>query len=225
MTAARLAEETQATLNGILVRMREIDHLVYATPDVDETVEALNELLGVRAVTGGSHPGRGTRNALIGLGPRCYLEIVGPDLAQPAQPGPRWFLIDSLKAPRLVAWAVRDAGLEERCKEAAAANLTVGPIVAGSRRRPDGRLLSWRFTDPIMRPADGVVPFFIDWGTGPHPADLLPQEVRLIELRVQHCAAAPLAFVRTLGTSATVLGAESPRLSATLETPRGTVNL
>jgi Glyoxalase-like domain len=212
-------------LNGILVRMREIDHLVYATPDVDETVEALNELLGVRAVTGGSHPGRGTRNALIGLGPRCYLEIVGPDLAQPAPPGPRWFLIDSLKAPRLVAWAVRDAGLEERCKEAAAANLTVGPIVAGSRRRPDGRLLSWRFTDPIMRPADGVVPFFIDWGTGPHPADLLPQEVRLIELRVQHCAAAPLAFVRTLGTSATVLGAESPRLSATLETPRGTVNL
>lgn len=212
-------------MNGILVRMREIDHLVYATPDVDETVEALNELLGVRAVTGGSHPGRGTRNALIGLGPRCYLEIVGPDLAQPAQPGPRWFLIDSLKAPRLVAWAVRDAGLEERCKEAALASLAVGPIVEGSRRRPDGQLLSWRFTDPMVRPADGVVPFFIDWGTGPHPADLLPQEARLIELRVQHPESDPLAFVKTLGTSASVFSAEPANLSATLETPRGAVNL
>src|SRR5471030_1014335 len=91
----------------MLIALSEIDHLVYATPDVDKTVEALGKLLGVKAAPGGRHPGRGTRNALIGLGPRCYLEIVGPDLEQPAPAQPRWFLIDSLHEARLVAWAAR----------------------------------------------------------------------------------------------------------------------
>jgi len=209
----------------MLIALSEIDHLVYATPDVDETVEALGKLLGVKAAPGGRHPGRGTRNALIGLGPRCYLEIVGPDLEQPAPAQPRWFLIDSLHEARLVAWAARDPDLEERSAEASAASLYLGPIASGSRRRPDGQLLSWRFTDPMIRVAGGVVPFFIDWGTGPHPADLLPQKARLVKLRVQHSAAAALAFVRNLGTSATVQGGEGPSLVATLDAPRGLVDL
>jgi hypothetical protein len=194
-----------------------IDHLVYATPDVDATVSDLADLLGVRAVTGGQHPGRGTRNALIGLGPRCYLEIVGPDAAQPAPPGPRWFLIDELPSARLVAWAVRDAELEARA-------VGFGPIVSGSRKRPDGQLLSWRFTDPMVRVADGVMPFFIDWGTGPHPAELLPQEIRLAELRLEHPDPLPLnAILGKLGCTARA--GPHPKLTAVLDTPRGRVQL
>src|SRR5690349_12928563 len=84
-----------------------VDHLVYAAPDLDAAVNALAQLTGARASPGGPHPGRGTRNALLALGPASYLEIVGPDAAQPAPAEPRWLSVDAVDAPRLVTWAAR----------------------------------------------------------------------------------------------------------------------
>jgi hypothetical protein len=207
------------------VPVRWIDHLVYATPDLDQTVDALAERLGVRASPGGRHPGRGTRNALLGLGPGCYLEVVGPDPEQPALPHPRWFLVDEVREPRLVTWAVRDTDLEARSAEAAAAGLALGPIVSGSRQRPEGERLAWRFTDPAVRPADGVVPFFIDWGTGPHPADALPPGLRLVTLKAEHPDARVGAFLAPLGLGVDAGRGERPCLIATLDSPRGRVEL
>ena len=56
-----------------------IDHLVYATPDLERGIREIEELLGIRAMLGGQHPGRGTQNASIALGAGAYLEIIGPD--------------------------------------------------------------------------------------------------------------------------------------------------
>ena len=72
-----------------------VDHLVYATPDLEFGLKKLEQKLGVRAAAGGAHPGRGTRNALIALGPATYLEVLAPDPGQPA-PKPRWFRIDEI---------------------------------------------------------------------------------------------------------------------------------
>ena len=80
----------------------QIDHLVYATPDLEATVTALEQLLGVRASEGGRHPGRGTRNALLAIGPRSYLEIVGPDPEQHLLEHSTWFGIDALSGPKIV---------------------------------------------------------------------------------------------------------------------------
>jgi catechol 2,3-dioxygenase-like lactoylglutathione lyase family enzyme len=147
-----------------------LDHLVYATPDLEESVRLVAKLTGVRPVEGGPHPGLGTRNHLLGLGELRYLEIIGPDPDQPEPEAPRPFGIDDLTEPRLAAWAVRAADIEARVARSRARGYDPGPIEPLSRRTPDGELLRWRLTFPY----EPVVPFLIDWGRTPHPARRLP---------------------------------------------------
>jgi hypothetical protein len=163
-----------------------VDHVVYATPDLQVGIERVEKLLGVRATPGGQHPGRGTRNALLALGSGVYLEIIGPDPEQPTPATPRPFGIDDLEEPRLVTWAAKGKNLEQLSSEARRSGVTLGDVIPGSRRRSDGVLLSWRYTDPRTVVSDGIVPFFIDWGTTPHPAATAAQGASLVGLRAEH---------------------------------------
>jgi hypothetical protein len=117
------------------------------------------------------------------LGPRTYLEIVGPVSGQPAPHQPRWFNVDSLREPRLVTWAASAAAIEELAARAKHAGVALGPLGTGRRTRADGVGLAWRFTDPATVVCDGIVPFLIDWGTSPHPALTAPDGGVLLSLR------------------------------------------
>jgi Glyoxalase-like domain len=189
-------------------------------------VAALETLLGVRVTPGGQHPGRGTRNALVSIGPRAYIEIIGPDPEQPTPKEARPFGLDSLTAPRLVTWAANESDLSRLSKLAAQAGISLGELASGSRRRPDGLLLSWNYTNPRTVVADGIVPFFIDWGKTPHPAETASSGGRLVGLRAEHSDA---ERVRTqlahLGLRLAVTNGARPALIATIEGPRGRVEL
>jgi hypothetical protein len=206
--------------------LRHVDHLVYAVPDLDAGVADLERRLGVRAAPGGQHPGRGTRNALIALGPDSYLEILAPDPAQPAPAAGRWFGVDPQVAARLAGWAAKGADLPRLAASAAQRGVPLGPVVAGSRQRPDGVTLSWTLTDPGVAPGVSLAPFFIDWAASPHPAATAPRGPVLESLRAEHprpdLAREPLA---ALGIELPVDRGPRPALVAVLRTVSGVVEL
>jgi hypothetical protein len=206
--------------------LKRVDHLVYATQDLVPTVAELERRLGVRALPGGSHPGRGTRNALIALGPRSYLEVIGPDSEQSAPPAPRWFGIDRLRGPRLVAWAANTTDLSRVAAEGSERGVPLGTIMSGSRLGSDGTALSWRFTDPTKIVEDGIVPFFIDWGASPHPAASATRGVELIAFEAEHPD--PLRVqdsLLALGLELQVSYAPRPALVATVQTATAAVQI
>ena len=206
--------------------VRRVDHLVYAVPDLARGVETVEKLLGIRATPGGQHPGAGTRNALLALGPSSYLEIIGPDPEQPPPKDPRRFGIDTLAAPRLAAWAARESDLDRFAAEAAARGVKLGPVGSGSRKRPDGVLLSWRFTSPSTVLAGGIVPFFIDWGASPHPSQTAAPGATLTVLRSEHPDPSSVTeLLRSLGLTMPVAKAAAPALIAEIDCPKGHVTL
>ena len=203
-----------------------VDHLVYATPELQRGIDRIEQLFGLRATPGGQHPARGTRNALVALGPTSYLEIIGPDPEQPTPALPRPFGIDGLKEPRLVTWAVKGTDLDSLARDAVRKGVKLGEVIAGSRRRADGVLLTWRYTDPRTVVADGVVPFVIDWGGTPHPARTATAGASLIELRTEHPDPPPVQdLLKQLGLEIRVQRGPRAGLIATVDSPRGRVEL
>jgi Glyoxalase-like domain len=206
--------------------LAQVDHLVYATPDLEAAVGQLEMILGVQAAPGGRHLAWGTRNALISLGEKAYLEIVGPDPEQPEPDWPRPFGIDKLDAPQLVTWAVKRTNLRQVVDEAKRRGVNLGDVLSGSRRRPDGVLLSWELTDPFQSLANGIIPFFIDWGETPHPAGCSTQGCSLFDLCGQHPDAEQVqVMLGSLGLCLRVVKDPVPTLVAFINTPGGMVEL
>src|SRR5262249_47311486 len=150
------------------------DHILLGVSDLDQGIAWMEERSGVRAVFGGVHPGRGTRNALLSLGPRRYLEIIAPDPAQKvisSSVRSRRGQLEGLASPRLVAWAVHTDDVDALVNKARAAGIKMESPHEGGRTRPDGRVLRWRvagFSDDH----DGLLPFFIEWNRDSlHPSE------------------------------------------------------
>ena len=203
-----------------------VDHLVYAVPHLASASASLERRLGIRPSPGGRHEGRGTRNALIALGEKCYLEILGPDPEALAPDRPRWFGVDRLVAPRLAGWAAAGKELEAIVESAERHGVRLGAVETGGRRRPDGVLLSWHVTDPTPAVGDGIVPFFIDWGESRHPADAAPGGATLVGLRAEHPDPEKVSeMLAAVGVALEVRAAAAPALVAELDTPRGRVEL
>ncbi|MEV6838237.1 VOC family protein [Streptomyces sp. NPDC051133] len=200
-----------------------LDHLVLATPDLAATVAEFARRTGVTPAPGGVHVGLGTRNHLVGLGGRSYLEIIGPDPEQPEPAERRPFDVDRLTGPRVLTWAISPPDLDTAVTAARARGYDPGPVHAMSRRTPDGGLLRWRLTGSDRAHPSGLVPFLIDWGDSPHPATSGLPVLTLLEVT----ATVPdpdevRPLLSALGT-ALVLGRGPCGLGFTVVTPNGPV--
>jgi Glyoxalase-like domain len=155
-----------------------LDHFILGCNDLDRGIAFVEHRTGVRAAFGGIHPGRGTRNALLSLGERRYLEIMAPDPAQQVTPQiPR---LRELKEPRIVGWAAHPGDLEKFSAHLREAGISFEGPRAGSRQRPDGKLLHWN-TVTLKEDQGGLLPFFIEWSAESiHPSADAPKGCRLI---------------------------------------------
>lgn len=162
-----------------------IDHLLYASHDLETGVADIERMLGVRPSYGGRHLGLGTHNALISLGPRTYLEVIAPDPAQAGNGAVLPYGIATLQEPALRAWAAAPSTIGEAVRKARALGLDFGEVTAHSRRASDGSDVRWEMATRATSDGDiAVVPFLIDWGTTVHPAERSPRGSRLSELRL-----------------------------------------
>jgi hypothetical protein len=205
-----------------------VDHLLVGVNDLEAGIAWVEKATGVRAVAGGSHPGVGTRNALLSLGERRYLEIIAPD---PAQTDYR-FRVDvrELEEPRLVTWAAATRDIDAVSETARAAGFEVSGPEEGSRARPDGTVLRWktlRLENDLGHAGVEPIPFFIEWAAdSKHPSQDSPGGCELLSFRIEHPKSADVAAVlAALGIPVRVEAAASARLSATLRTPMGEASL
>lgn len=148
------------------------DHIILGCKDLDSGIVYMEKSSGYRAAIGGSHPGRGTRNALLKLGHRSYLEILAPD---PAQAELVWHKeVATLETPLLIGWAQAVTNIEQYALHLREHDVAcIGPM-AGSRTRPDGVTLHWK---TLVREDDkaGILPFYIEWAPeSPHPSTDAP---------------------------------------------------
>jgi catechol 2,3-dioxygenase-like lactoylglutathione lyase family enzyme len=192
-----------------------LDHILLGCNDLDKGIAFVEERTGVRAAFGGVHPGRGTRNALLSLGERRYLEIMAPDPAQ--QEIVHFPQIREMSDPRLVGWAAHPGDIESFAKKLREAAVAFEGPTPGSRRRPDSHVLNWK-TLTLADDAGSLLPFFIEWGAGTvHPSVDAPTGCRLVRFEIVSPHPEMLAKrTAVLGLDVAVAKGEKPQLRATI---------
>ena len=220
--AATLAVPRELLAKNVVLPM--LDHILLGSNNLDAGIAYIEQQSGVRPAFGGVHPGRGTRNALASLGQLHYLEVIAPD---PQQAGaPDLFGLQPLATPRLIGWAVHVPDISAQANRLADAGIEFEGPAAGSRNRPDGRVLQWK----ALRLKDdrkGLFPFFIEWAEASvHPSTDAPAGCRLVRFEVlaPHAVDLDKTFA-ALGIDLRVARAATPQLRATIAGAHGEFTL
>jgi hypothetical protein len=227
----------------------EIDHLVVLAADLESGVQWCEATLGITPGPGGEHELYGTHNRLFKIAtptnPLAYLEIIAinPHAVRPKKKQPtRWFDMDDLalraavaNEPRLVHFVASTPDLLAARMALRMIAIDRGPAVHASRRTSKG-VLNWQISVRAdgQRLFHGALPSLIQWGkpvaTDPlrlHPRNSLPRSgVTLHSLAVQHPSADKLhAAYEAIGLSHVTVSEGEPNIIATLQTPKGLVQL
>jgi hypothetical protein len=197
-----------------------LDHILLGSSDLDEGTAFVKEHTGVAPALGGVHPGRGTRNALLSLGERHYLEIIAPDPAQPDSPDT--YGLKKIAAPRLVSWAAHPGDLNALATRLRNAGLAFDGPTPGQRKRPDGRILRWK-TLNLHDDQARLLPFFIEWSHDTvHPSADAPPSCKMVSFELSTPDNAGLQHIcMLLSLDVPVTHGDRPRLLARIASPDG----
>lgn len=202
-----------------------IDHVMIGTSDLNSAIAEIKRMTGVEPVSGGVHPGRGTRNALISIGPNTYLELYAPNLDDPTSAED----VAGLKKLRKltpIGWAVSSDDMTWLRKRAAESRLPLTTPEAGSRRETDGTVLHWT-TFGYAALEDPFAPFFIHWeDMRLHPSRTSPGGCRLLALRISDPAAEELRrIIKPLAVHVQLRKSPYRKMVVSLRCPRGLVTI
>jgi hypothetical protein len=202
-----------------------LDHVLLGCNDLEQGIDFVEWRTGVRAAFGGVHPGRGTRNALLSLGERRYLEIIAPDPRQDCiEPFAQKQVahLNQLTSPHLIGWAAHPRDLEKFAARLRKENIAFDGPRAGSRQRPDGKLLQWK-TLNLKDDRDGLLPFFIEWSADSlHPSEDAPKGCRLTNFGGLTPNTDELAKIaKLLQLDLSFSRGDQPALKATVVGPKG----
>jgi len=197
--------------------------------DLDSGIDFVEQHTGVRAAFGGVHPGRGTRNALLSLNERRYLEVIAPD---PKQDRIEQFaqkqvaLLKQLTSPRIIGWAAHPGGLDSFAAHLREAGISFDGPRPGSRQRPDGKLLQWN-TLNLQDDKDGLLPFFIEWSADSlHPSADAPKGCKITHFRAVTPRTEELTkIVNLLQLDLPISSGDKPGLRATITGPKGELTI
>ena len=171
-----------------------IDHVVIAVEDLDTAAGELERTVGLTCTGGGRHEGLGTANRLAFLADGSYVELMAIEDADAATNWPIGLATRRAleRGGGLATYALTDDELPVTVAALRAAGSSIGPITAGSRRRPDGEVVRWwtAIAEPLG--PDGL-PFLIRharFGAEWSPAAVAARAA------VQQPAGAPVSLLR-----------------------------
>lgn len=227
----------------------QIDHLVVMAASLDEGVQWCEDTLGITPGPGGEHEKYGTHNRLFKIAspqfPLAYFEIIAinPAAVIPKRSQvPRWFDMDDAalqkavtQGPQLIHFVSSTDDVKAARHVLRTQGMERGQVVHASRKSSKG-MLHWQITvrEDGERLFNGCLPTLIQWGKPDaaeplrmHPRNSLPRSgVTLQSLTVHHPSAAKLqAAYEAIGLSDIAIEAGPANLVATLQTPKGLVQL
>lgn len=210
----------------------QIDHVIWAVPDLDRGVELFREMSGIGAIVGGVHPGRGTRNSLVSAGENMYVEIIAPDPDQmPFDPEAHPIeafanVISTMPDPEVDMFAFSATDLEAIAARGRELGLEVVGPTPGERRTPEGVLIRWSHVDFLGHRFGQFVPFALNWLDSPHPSTTSPTGATILGITVEHPRADELRRIyEGLGVPAAVVQADEPRIVVRISSEKGTFEL
>jgi len=223
---------SESSRTGAAESAIQIDHVIWAVPDLDRGVEQFKQMSGIEAIVGGVHPGRGTRNSLVSAGENMYFEIIAPDPAQlpldPAANPVQAFAhrISQMAAPEVDMFAVSAADLESVVAKGRELGLEVVGPTPGQRMTPEGVLIRWSHVDFVGHGFGQFIPFALNWLDSPHPSTTSPRGATIVGITVEHPRADELRRIyEGLGIPARVVQAAEPRIVVHMRSPKGSFDV